>query len=106
MLGSDALDLFIGGRLNEPLGYINGEGCIFAMGAGSAWQVAGRRRPGWRASGLPERAAMACLALLSRCARSRDRDCPLGTRGHRVHPRPATPRTGIGGDLGGGGRRG
>ncbi len=32
LLGGDPGALFLGGRLNSPLGYINGEGCLFVMG--------------------------------------------------------------------------
>lgn len=65
LLGGDPASLFLGGRLNSPLGYINGEGCLFAIGF---WLfLAGaesRRAP---LAGLAAGAAtlMACLALLS-----------------------------------------
>jgi len=45
MLGSDPISLFIGGRLNSPLGYINGEGCVFAMGCWLSLALAERRQP-------------------------------------------------------------
>jgi O-antigen ligase len=65
LLGSDPLSLFIGGRLNEPLGYINGEGCVFAMGCWLGLALAERREPWLAGIGAAYAVAMACLALLS-----------------------------------------
>jgi UDP-GlcNAc:undecaprenyl-phosphate GlcNAc-1-phosphate transferase len=65
MLGSDPLDLFLNGRLNEPLGYVNGEGCIFAMGCWIGVAAAERRQPWVAGLGAAFATAMACLALLS-----------------------------------------
>ena len=65
MLGSNPLDLFITGRLNEPLGYINGQACIFVMGGWIGVAAAERRQPWVAGLGAAFAAAMACLALLS-----------------------------------------
>ena len=65
MLGADPGALFLGGRLNSPLGYINGEGCLFAMGIWPWLALAETRR--WIVAGPAVAMAtlMACLALLS-----------------------------------------
>jgi UDP-GlcNAc:undecaprenyl-phosphate/decaprenyl-phosphate GlcNAc-1-phosphate transferase len=65
MLGSNPSALFIAGRLNSPLGYINGEGCVFAMGCWLSLALAERRRPLLAGLGAAATVAMACLALLS-----------------------------------------
>ena len=65
MLGSNPLDLFLDGRLDEPLGYVNGEGCIFAMGCWIGLAAAERRQPWVAGLGAAFATAMACLALLS-----------------------------------------
>ena len=65
MLGSDPGALFIGGRLNSPLGYINGEGCMFAMGCWLSLALAERREPWLAGLGTAVTVAMACLMLLS-----------------------------------------
>jgi UDP-N-acetylmuramyl pentapeptide phosphotransferase/UDP-N-acetylglucosamine-1-phosphate transferase len=65
MLGGDAGSLFLGGRLNSPLGYINGEGCLFAMGIWPCVAVAQLRRPLLAGAGAAMATLMACLALLS-----------------------------------------
>jgi UDP-GlcNAc:undecaprenyl-phosphate GlcNAc-1-phosphate transferase len=65
MLGSHPLDLFLDGRLNEPLGYVNGEGAIFAMGCWIGVAAAERREPWLAGLGAALATAMACLALLS-----------------------------------------
>jgi UDP-GlcNAc:undecaprenyl-phosphate GlcNAc-1-phosphate transferase len=65
LLGSDPAALFISGRLNSPLGYINGEGCIFAMGVWPAVALAERRRAPVAGLGAGIAVAMAGLALLS-----------------------------------------
>jgi UDP-GlcNAc:undecaprenyl-phosphate GlcNAc-1-phosphate transferase len=65
MLGSYPAAVFLGGRLNLPLGYINGEGCLFVMGF---WLsiAAGESRQGLLAGpGAGLAALMGCLALLS-----------------------------------------
>ncbi|HWE08218.1 MAG TPA: O-antigen ligase family protein [Solirubrobacteraceae bacterium] len=65
MLGSDPAQLFEGGRLNLPLGYINGEGCVFAMGCWFSLALAERRQPVLAGVGAAATVAMASLALLS-----------------------------------------
>jgi UDP-GlcNAc:undecaprenyl-phosphate GlcNAc-1-phosphate transferase len=65
MLGGDPATLFVSGRLNSPLGYINGEGCVFAMGCWAALALAERRQPLLAGLGATGAVAMACLALLS-----------------------------------------
>jgi tetratricopeptide (TPR) repeat protein len=65
LLGSDPGALFLEGRLNTPLGYINGEGCLFVMGFWLCMAAAESRRAllSGPAAGLAT--LMACLALLS-----------------------------------------
>jgi UDP-GlcNAc:undecaprenyl-phosphate/decaprenyl-phosphate GlcNAc-1-phosphate transferase len=65
MLGSDPNALFVAGRLNLPLGYINGEGCVFAMGCWLSLALAERRQPLLAGVGAAATVAMASLALLS-----------------------------------------
>jgi UDP-GlcNAc:undecaprenyl-phosphate/decaprenyl-phosphate GlcNAc-1-phosphate transferase len=65
MLGTDPGTLFIAGRLNSPLGYINGEGCVFAMGCWLSLALAERRQPLLAGLGAGVTVALACLALLS-----------------------------------------
>ena len=65
MLGTNPLDLFVTGRLNQPLGYINGEGCIFVMGCWMGLAAAERRKAWVAGLGAAFAVAMACLALLS-----------------------------------------
>jgi UDP-GlcNAc:undecaprenyl-phosphate/decaprenyl-phosphate GlcNAc-1-phosphate transferase len=65
MLGSDPAGLFLGGRLNSPLGYVNGEGCVFAMGCWMSLALAERREPWLAGLGLAGVVASAGLTLLS-----------------------------------------
>jgi uncharacterized membrane protein YhaH (DUF805 family) len=65
MLGGGALTLFLGGRLQAPLGYINGEGCVFAMACWGGIALAERREPLLAGLGAAAAVAMACLTLLS-----------------------------------------
>jgi UDP-GlcNAc:undecaprenyl-phosphate GlcNAc-1-phosphate transferase len=65
MLGSQGVVMFLGGRLNSPLGYINGEGCVFAMGAWFSLALAERREPLLAAAGAASAVAMGLLALLT-----------------------------------------
>jgi len=65
LLGDDPVSLFLNGRLNAPLGYINGEGCLFAMGVWPFLAVAETRRGAQAGAGLAAATLMACLALLS-----------------------------------------
>jgi UDP-GlcNAc:undecaprenyl-phosphate/decaprenyl-phosphate GlcNAc-1-phosphate transferase len=63
MLGPNPGGMFIGGRLDQPLGYINATGTVFVMGFWMCFSVV-ERRPAWLA-GLGAGAAtlMAGLAL-------------------------------------------
>lgn len=65
LLGSDPSTLLLEGRLNEPLGYINGEGALFAMGLLLALGLAEQRRPAPAAAGAAGMALFGGLALLS-----------------------------------------
>ncbi len=65
LLGSDPAALFLGGRLNSPLGYINGEGCLFVMGFWLSIAAGESRRALLAGPGAGLAALMACLALLS-----------------------------------------
>ncbi len=65
MLGSDPISLFIGGRLNSPLGYINGEGCVFAMGCWLSLALAERREPVLAGLGAAATVVLASLTLLT-----------------------------------------
>jgi cytochrome c-type biogenesis protein CcmH/NrfG len=65
LLGSNPGTLFLVGRLNSPLGYINGEGCLFVIGFWLCIAAAEARRAliAGPAAGLAT--LMACLTLLS-----------------------------------------
>jgi len=65
LLGTNPGTLFLGGRLNSPLGYINGEGCLFAMGFWLCMAVAESRRALLAGTAAGMATLMACLALLS-----------------------------------------
>jgi hypothetical protein len=65
LLGSDPGTLFLGGRLNSPLGYINGEGCLFVMGVWLCMAAAESRRAHMAGPAAGMATLMACLALLS-----------------------------------------
>lgn len=65
LLGHDPSALFLGGRLNEPLGYINGEGCLFAMGFWLCMALVESRRALLAGPAMALATLMACLALLS-----------------------------------------
>jgi UDP-GlcNAc:undecaprenyl-phosphate GlcNAc-1-phosphate transferase len=65
MLGSDPGSLFLGGRLNSPLGYINGEGCLFAMAIWPPLAAAESRRALLAGGGAALATVMASLAMLS-----------------------------------------
>ncbi len=65
MLGPDAADLFLGGRLHQPLGYINAQATVFVMGLWLCLPAAEQRR-GWAAGlGLAGVVVMVGLAVLS-----------------------------------------
>jgi UDP-GlcNAc:undecaprenyl-phosphate GlcNAc-1-phosphate transferase len=65
MLGTETSTLFFDGRLNTPLGYINGEGCVFAMASWGGLALAERREPWLAGMGAAAAVAMACMTLLS-----------------------------------------
>jgi len=66
MLGSDPSDVFLGGRLDQPLGYINGEASLFVIGFWLWLALAEQRARPWLAGpALGVAALMASLALLS-----------------------------------------
>ena len=65
MLGGDPGSLFLSGRLNAPLGYINGEGCLFAMAIWPCAALLGHRRALLAGVGAAGATLFACLALLS-----------------------------------------
>jgi UDP-GlcNAc:undecaprenyl-phosphate/decaprenyl-phosphate GlcNAc-1-phosphate transferase len=65
LLGGDPGALFLGGRLNAPLGYINGEGCLFVMGFWLCMAAAESRRALVSGPAASLATLMACLALLS-----------------------------------------
>lgn len=65
LLSSDSISLFLGRRLNDPLGYINGEGCLFVMGLWLCAAAAEQRRAAIAGAGAAGATLMACLALLT-----------------------------------------
>jgi UDP-GlcNAc:undecaprenyl-phosphate/decaprenyl-phosphate GlcNAc-1-phosphate transferase len=65
MLGSDPRSLFLSGRLNSPLGYINGEGCLFAMAIWPLLALAESRRALLGGAAAALATVMASLAMLS-----------------------------------------
>jgi UDP-GlcNAc:undecaprenyl-phosphate/decaprenyl-phosphate GlcNAc-1-phosphate transferase len=65
LMGGDPQALFLGARLNSPLGYVNGEGCLFAIGFWLCFAAAESRRALLAGCGAAGATAMACLALLS-----------------------------------------
>jgi len=65
LLGSDPATLFLNGRLNAPLGYINGEGCLFVMGFWLCMAVVESRRALMAGPAAALATLMAGLALLS-----------------------------------------
>src|SRR5215207_8679437 len=65
MLGSDPGDLFLGGRLNAPLGYINGIGSFFLLGLWLCVAAAERRQPAVAAAGAGGATLLAGLLLLT-----------------------------------------
>jgi UDP-GlcNAc:undecaprenyl-phosphate GlcNAc-1-phosphate transferase len=65
LLGSDPNAIFLGGRLDQPLGYINATGTVFVMGLWLCYSVAGRRRPWLAGLGAGGATLMASCALLT-----------------------------------------
>jgi UDP-GlcNAc:undecaprenyl-phosphate GlcNAc-1-phosphate transferase len=68
MLGADPSSLFLNGRLNSPLGYINGEGCLFAM---AIWPCVGAAESRRALVAGPAAGAAAVLASLAMLSQSR-----------------------------------
>ncbi len=65
LLGAHPQDLFLGGRLNEPLGYINAQGTVFLMGFWVFMALAEQRRPVFAGLGLGGTTLLGSLAVLS-----------------------------------------
>ncbi|HEX5225897.1 MAG TPA: O-antigen ligase family protein [Solirubrobacteraceae bacterium] len=65
LLGSDPGSLFLGGRLESPLGYINGEGCLFAVALWPCAALLEHRRAAVAGAGAGLATLLACLALLT-----------------------------------------
>jgi len=65
LLGESPGNLFLNARLNSPLGYINGEGCLFAIGFWLCFAAAEVRRAPAAALAAGMATLMACLAILS-----------------------------------------
>jgi UDP-GlcNAc:undecaprenyl-phosphate/decaprenyl-phosphate GlcNAc-1-phosphate transferase len=65
LLGGNPGALFLGGRLNSPLGYINGEGCLFVIGFWLCFAAAEGRRALVAGPAAGMATLMACLAMLS-----------------------------------------
>jgi UDP-GlcNAc:undecaprenyl-phosphate GlcNAc-1-phosphate transferase len=65
LLGGDPGSLFLVGRLNSPLGYINGEGCLFVIGFWLCFAAAETRRALLAGPAAGMATLMACLAILS-----------------------------------------
>jgi UDP-GlcNAc:undecaprenyl-phosphate GlcNAc-1-phosphate transferase len=65
LFGAAPGTLFLGGRLNSPLGYINGEGCLFVIGFWLCFAAAESRRALVAGPAAGAATLMACLAILS-----------------------------------------
>lgn len=65
MAGSGAGDLFLAGRLNQPLGYINAEATVFVMGFWLCFAAVERRRAWVAGLGVACATLLGCLVLLS-----------------------------------------
>lgn len=66
MLGDDGLDVFLAGRLNGPLGYVNGQGSVYVLALMACLSLAGWRRSAVLAGGGAGAATLlAGLALLT-----------------------------------------
>jgi Tfp pilus assembly protein PilF len=65
LLGANPGTLFLVGRLNSPLGYINGEGCLFVIGFWLCMAAAEIRRVLVAGPAAGMATLMACLTLLS-----------------------------------------
>lgn len=65
LVAGDFASLFSAGRLDLPLGYVNGEGCVFAMGVWLAVSLAERRQALLAGAGAGAAVVMTELALMS-----------------------------------------
>ncbi len=65
LLGSNPNSIFLGGRLNQPLGYINATGTVFVMGLWLCFSVASSRRAWLAGLGAGAATLMATCALLT-----------------------------------------
>jgi UDP-GlcNAc:undecaprenyl-phosphate GlcNAc-1-phosphate transferase len=66
MLGGNLDRLFVGGRLNEPLGYVNGQGSFFLLAAWPCIALAEQRRLRWLAGlGLATATLLLGLAFMA-----------------------------------------
>jgi UDP-GlcNAc:undecaprenyl-phosphate GlcNAc-1-phosphate transferase len=65
MLGGDGADVFLGGRLDRPLGYINGQASLFLLGFWACMAAAGRRSALAAGVGAAAATLLGCLLLLS-----------------------------------------
>jgi len=65
LLGANPGTLFLVGRLNSPLGYINGEGCLFVIGFWLCFAAAEARQALVAGPAAGMATLMACLTLLS-----------------------------------------
>ncbi len=65
LFGSSPNHLFVEGRLNLPLGYINAEATVFIMGFWLCFSVVERRAAWLAGAGAGTATLMACLALLT-----------------------------------------
>jgi UDP-GlcNAc:undecaprenyl-phosphate GlcNAc-1-phosphate transferase len=64
LVGSNPSHLFVSGRLDQPLGYINAQSTVFIMGFWLCFSLAERRRGLLAGLGLGTATLMACLALM------------------------------------------
>ena len=65
MLSGDPGDLFLGGRLNQPLDYINAQATVFIIGLWLCFAAVERRQPLLAGAGAGLATLMACLVMLS-----------------------------------------
>ena len=65
MLGGAPATLFIAGRLEQPIGYINAQGSLFVMGFWLWFALAERRHAALAGAGAGMATLMSCLVLLS-----------------------------------------
>jgi O-antigen ligase len=65
MIFGDGPGLFLARRLNDPLGYINGEAAVLLMGLWPLVAIAERRRPVISPVAIAGATAIACLLVLS-----------------------------------------